>query len=256
MAKFDAVERLMSLATEKATPAKEVPPSTAHPAGEIGDTREINDAEAVLEAKVSAGERGVPHAAAVPSGVREDVSGKAEQNRVTPSERGRQLLGALRPFLPAVSGALRMVDHGAVQAVARMLPLLGSMGEAKPSNAAKTNAAKTSGETAASAQAAAASSRNIAEQKDQVIGEILTAFDKRHLAMAEELKKYKVQAETHEDQLRRMRDGLERTVAEQGLLANLAHQLADRSKLLTAGIIVLLLLVAAEMVMLGIIMHR
>jgi hypothetical protein len=33
-------------------------------------------------------------------------------------------MSALRPMLPALAAALRMVDHGAVQAAARLLPLI------------------------------------------------------------------------------------------------------------------------------------
>jgi hypothetical protein len=39
-----------------------------------------------------------------------------------------RVFSALRPMLPALTAALRMVDHGAVQAAARLLPLLAGLG--------------------------------------------------------------------------------------------------------------------------------
>ena len=38
-----------------------------------------------------------------------------------------RVFSMLRPVLPALAGALRLVDHGAVQAAARLLPLLAGM---------------------------------------------------------------------------------------------------------------------------------
>lgn len=255
MAKYDAVDRLMSLATDKPTAPKDV--SILHggespvtdtevsPVREMAATdAELSDAEAVLEAKVSAGERPAPAVAAAGAARAAEApqvqSTALAHPRPTAGERGRQLLGALRPFLPAVGGALRMVDHGAVQAVARLLPLLGSVGGVT---------------MAAGAMGSGASSQESAAEKAQLV-ELLTAADKHHQEMTAELLKLRTQSETHDEQLRRLRDGLERTVAEQGSLSHLAHQLADRSKLLTSAVIILMMLVIAEMVMLWIFLHR
>src|SRR5579862_7918203 len=39
-----------------------------------------------------------------------------------------QSLGKLRPLLPILSGGLRMIDHGAVQALAQLLNMAGGAG--------------------------------------------------------------------------------------------------------------------------------
>ena len=216
MAKYDSVDRLMKMATEKA----------AKPAA--GAER---DAEAVLEAKIVAAEP-VPaagHARTIPP----SSTNVSTEPLVSPGERGRQLLGALKPFLPAVGSALRMVDHGAVQAVARLLPVISSFtpsaGSSPQPEAAKTMPG---------------------------LAEAMGASEKRQLALLEEVRAYKARVEALEEQQRRMREGLERTVAEQGSLTHLAHRLTDRSRLLTATVIVLGMMVLAEMVLLGISLHR
>ncbi len=232
MAKYDSVDRLMKLATDEATQPAARGADAGVPvrsAGEAAGGPEPN-AEAVLEARVSRSEPGVtggPKAAAV--GVPPSPLPLAEP-AMSPAERGRQVLGALRPFLPAVGSALRLVDHGAVQAVARLLPVLGGLSTAP-----------------------IAKSATMEEQRRT---EVLAAGERRYSELAAELKAYKQRVETLEEQLRRQRENLERVGAEQGSLSHLARQLADRSRLLTAVTIILVMVVAAELVLLAIFLHR
>ena len=193
MAKFDAVDRLMKLATEKAAPGKR------------------------REAKAPILQAATDIPLAVP-----DVSEPAAVS----GERGRQLLSAIRPLLPAVGGALRMVDHGAVQAVARLLPLLGSATMARK------------------------------PQLDAVSGSSNAGLLDPNAAMEEELAGLRNQIQTQEEQLRHLRESLERVAAEQGSLVLQALGLNRRSRLLAGGVFVLFLLVIAESVVLAVILRR
>ena len=232
MAKYDSVDRLMKLATEQPTPSpslKEAPEGARRAAGRA-DERPGADAEAVLETEVSRTER-MPSSGPVPPGAATTSPQlPLAQPEVSAAERGRQLLGALRPFLPAVGSALRLVDHGAVQAVARMLPMLGTLGTTPAAKDPKADQQKWT--------------------------ESLQAGEQRHNELAAELKAQKQRTELLEEQLRRQRENLERTVAEQGSLSRQLHQLADRSRLLTATTIILVMVVAAELVLLVIFLHR
>jgi hypothetical protein len=227
MAKYDAVDRLMRLATEKASPSKvagaEGAPATS--------TRAVRDAEEVLEAEVSRSERGAP-ASAIPPTHRVETTVPAEP-QVSSAERGRQLLGALRPFLPAVGGALRFVDHGAVQAVARLLPLLGTMTGNLASNSPKNTT-----------------------QLEKPIPPVPPAPDVRQIAIFEELNAQKQRLGAQDEQIRHLRESLERTVVEQGSLSHLAHQLAERVRLLTAAVVILGVLAIAQAVLLAIFLRR
>ncbi len=194
MAKFDAVDRLMKLATERAA---------------SGGGR---DAERVLEEQVTGTEPGVPLAAPKP------VESKGE--------RGRQLLGALRPLLPAAGFALRRVEHPAAQAVARLLPLLNSVRAAAAAQPAPTPIP------------------------------VPDAFRMERSALEGELKTIQSRVDSQEEQLRRTREGLERIAAEQGSLSHLVHGLADRSRLLTAAVVLLLVLQIAEIVLLAVYLRR
>ncbi len=208
MAKYDAVDRLMSLATNAKTPAK-------------GYAGMDVAAEDTLKAKVSASEPGVP------------VSAALTQPQVSASDRGRQLLGAVRPFLPALGGALRLVDHGAVQTIARLLPLLGSLGSsgaattAAGSQTVKTGGAKQSGEGPGSLET------------------LLTGLNQRQVVVNDEFQALQGRFSQQEEQLRRIRESQERLSADQGTLSHLVHQLKDRSRLLTACVVILLMLVIA-----------
>ena len=221
MAKYDAVDRLMKMATDEAPSAKS--------SGGGRQREEERDGEAVLEAKVTAREP-MPTGAVMPPA----PYAASTEPAMSSVDRGRQLLGALRPFLPAVGSALRLVDHGAVQAVARLLPMLGNLG---------TNAGP------AAAQAPAGDTR-------ERIADALAASEKRYAALAGELNEYKSRVEVMEDGQRRLRELLERSVAEQGSLTHTLHRVADRSRLLSATVIILVMLVVAELVLLTITLHR
>jgi 3-dehydroquinate dehydratase/shikimate dehydrogenase len=154
--------------------------------------------------------------------------------RTTPGERGRQLLGALRPFLPVLGGALRMVDHGAVQAVARLLPLF----EGAPAGAQRAS-------TPASARA------------DQpALAALLATLEKHDAATTDALKEQGLRLTAAEDHIKRVRESVERMVAEEGAMSNRLREVTDRARLLTAGVIILFMLAVAEMVLLMIFLHR
>ncbi len=221
MAKYDAVDRLMKMATDEAPSARS--------SGGGRQREEERDGETVLEAKITAREpmpTGVVMPPAPPAASAEPAMSSVD--------RGRQLLGALRPFLPVVGSALRMVDHGAVQAVARLLPMLGNLG---------TNAGP------------AASQVPSVDNRERT-ADALAGSEKRYAALAGELNEYKARVEVMEDGQRRLRELLERSVAEQGSLTHTLHHLADRSRLLSATVIILVMLVVAELVLLTITLHR
>lgn len=224
MSKYDSVDRLMEMATEKAVPAKSL-----HPQPVI----EERDAETVLAQQMMATEAELPK----PADLDREPKTELGPPKMTRGERGRQLLGALRPFLPVVGGALRMIDHGAVQAVARLLPLLG-------------------GAAGASVPGGGGPAANSAAEAHEQLAKMLTAFDQQQLAIAEELKSYKQRIGILDDQLRRTRESLERTAGEQNAQSNTLRLLGDRSKLLTAGLVILLMLVITQMVLFVIYMHR
>ncbi len=202
MAKFDAVDRLMQLATEKAASSRR------------GGAK--NSAEPGTPPETGSDLGTAPASAPLPL--------------ASPGERGRQLLGALRPLLPAVSGALRMVDHGAVQTVARLLPLLGSV--------------RTSPAPASAPQPAPAPSFPRA------------AFEKEQAALGSALGALRTRVEAQEDQIRRTREALERTVAEQGALTRTANGLRTSVRVLTAALVLIFLLVITEGALLAIGWHR
>jgi len=226
MAKFDAVDRLMSLAMDAKTPAK-------------GQAVGSANAEKVLEAQVSASERGIPPTT---FGVQGGTATLA-QPPVSTSDRGRQLLGALRPFLPAVGGALRLVDHGAAQTIARLLPLLGSFGSSTPTAAAGSPVT----ETSSVAQGGG---------KPGSLEALLLGLSHGQATVGEELKALQGRFSPQEEQLRRIRESQERLSAEQGSLLHLVHQLQDRSRLLTTGVVILLMLTIALGILMVLSFHR
>lgn len=223
MAKHDAVDELMRLATQEKT------------MGASGAKK--GEAEQVLEAQVARSEPGLPAEVpgavagrpATPASVQPSARVPAAPASAPVSGRGRDLLKALGPLLPAMSGALRMVDHGGVQAVARLLPLLGTVG---------------------SRVAAGAAAREPVLEANPAVS------DGRLQALSGELRAVNTKLEVQEEQLRRMRESLERTVAEQGSLQHGAHQLGDRVRLLTASVVILLMLVVALVVLVAVYLHR
>ena len=213
MIRYDSVDRLMKMAEE--APSKARSTDTAM-------------AEAELEERFSVAERPAPARAAAPF---LQPPPAAESSA---ADRGRQFLSAIRPFLPAVGSALRLVDHGAVQAVARLLPVLGNFSTL----AGGIGGQQKTPESAPPALAPAA------------------AAERRLAAMTEELNSYKTRVHTLEEQGRRIRETVERTVAEQGSMSHTVHQLADRTRLLSASVIILVMLVVAELVLLAVALHR
>ena len=116
MAKHEAVDRLMALATEKRADripsgAPVTPGAAAASASDASAAGEILPPQ---EARVAETSTGIAQPPVV-----------KERTGPTAGERGRQILQSIRPLLPAVAGAMRLVDHGVVQAVARLLTLLG-----------------------------------------------------------------------------------------------------------------------------------
>jgi hypothetical protein len=255
MSRYDSVDRLMDMATEKAVPARGVVEESVKP-----------DAHAVLEAQVTRVEAGIPAvknfsntaAGGLPGKIDSDATAKTGTQPLTPPEeslaktpapgkalpgmsradRGRQLLGALRPFLPVVGSALRMVDHGAVQAVARLLPLLGGPA---------LGGGQGIGSGAGAAQAA--------EAQDQ-LAQILTTLDARQTKAGEDAKVQKLRIDTLDEQVRRTREILERLAAEQNTENHELQRLSDRMRLLTAGVVILLMLVVAEMALFVVVLHK
>lgn len=146
-----------------------------------------------------------------------------------PGALGRQLLGNLDPLVPVLGRALQAIPHGGVQAIGRgvqaaerLLPIFRMFA---------------GGAQAAPQQAPAPE----AEAQTPLAAEVL-------------LLRERVAAQ--EDQLRRTRESLERTAAEQGALAHRAHQLGERSRLLTAGLLILLVMVIAQVILLAVALWR
>lgn len=212
MAKYDAVDRLMEQASE---PAR---------------TRESDaTAEAVLESQVSASE---PLPPPVPASVSESSQGALPMSALSKRERGRNILGSLRPLLPAVSGALRLVDHGAVQAIARLLPMLGGFG----------------GPTI--------DASSLPIEPGTQFAELLSTLEKRQSELATQLEAQREGVAAYDEQLRRIRDSMARVSAEQNAQQNQLASLTDRFRLIAAVVIVLILLVIAEMVLLFVFLHK
>jgi hypothetical protein len=204
MTKHDAVDRLMALATEKrADPV----PST------------LQVASAGVE--VTSPRSSEPESTAAEAGNVGLIS-------VPAVSRGRQILQTIRPLLPAIAGAMRLIDHGAVQAAARLLPLLGGVPGANSPSA--TTAAAT------------------AAQEHFVRGamELETAYS--------EIRKQLSGLELHmlaaEEQIARMRTQVERLTVEQLNARMESQKLAQRIRLLTAGAIILLMLIVAQFMVL------
>jgi uncharacterized coiled-coil DUF342 family protein len=101
----------------------------------------------------------------------------------------------------------------------------------------------------------AAPAGGVAKAQEQLT-QIFSGIEKQQAETAEELKKYKQRTDHLEEVMRRTRDSLERTVAEQNALNHLLRQMRDRSRLLTAGVVILLMLVVAEMALLVFVLHK
>ena len=151
-----------------------------------------------------------------------------------PGQLGRQLLGNLDLWAPALGKVLQSFPHSGVQAVGRTVQAADRFRPFLKIFAG----APAPGAPAVPAPPAAPA--------------VPAASSERQAALEAEVKALQQRVESQEDQLRRARESLERTVAEQGTLSHLAHQLGDRSRLLTAGLLILLVLVIAQTVLLAV----
>ncbi len=237
MSKYDAVDELMRMATKEAVPVRNKP------------KEEGRSAEEVLASKVMASEPGMPAASSVPAqpGARPEPvqaasSTVAAQAQTPPGERGRAFLDAMRPLLPAMGGALRRVPHPAGKVAADLLPWLGNLGSLGALGSMVADRMGNRAEAAASREVPAAAR--------------VPAPEARMEQLTGELKESRKRLDAQDEQLRRMRESLERTVAEQGTLTHQAHGLADRVRLLMACVLILLMLVAAQIVLLVVYLHR
>ncbi len=206
MPKYDAVDRLMALATEKRADRMPTVPAT----------------EASLAAPARAN--------ALP-----ELIAPASTAAPTAGDRGRRLLKAIQPILPAVAGAMRLVDHGGVQAVARLLPLL-------------------SGGIGSVVLGAKASPPPPVQEAPwrQELATLRTASEEQR----RQLDALQLQAAASEDELRRSRTQLERLDAELDGKRTELRAVADRVRMLAAATIILFMLVIAQMILLVVMFHR
>ena len=229
MAKHEAVDRLMALATEKradrVAPGAPIVPTASE---RIESVPEVLAAEETPLATEAAASR-----TTLPD---DRVRPQREHAGPSAADRGRQLLQSIRPLLPAVAGAMRMVDHGAVQAIARLLPLLGG-GLGLPAPTARPQTATPS-----------------LEQEQFVRG--VLGLEAEQQRARKDLDALALRAAEADDQLKRLRTQAERAVADQAATANDLRAMGERVRLLTAGTIILLMLVIAEMILLVVALHR
>lgn len=216
MAKFDAVDRLMTLATEKRADRTPAASSVAPAAGE-------------------AAERQAPATSlsTVPIVQQEKAPVAPEDESPTGAARARHLFETLRPFLPAVAGAMRLVDHGAVQALAKILPLLSGGGVA-----------------------GVLSPKGAVTPAPEPWLPALKELQSSHVATRKDLDALMAQTATTEDLLGRTRTRLERVAAEQSARESELRALSDRVRLLSAGVIILLMLIVALMILLVVMLNK
>ena len=205
MAKYDAVDQLMALATEKR--ADRIAPGA--PAAQAS----AEPAEKTVLAPAT-------------------KSASPKELGEQPAKSGRQWFDTIRPLLPAVAGAMRLVDHGAVQAMARLLPLLGGVGSSGAAGSAKA-----------------------ADEQEQ----FLSAFAEMQAAQRstrKEIDALTLRLATTEDVLGRTRTQLERLQADQQTRETEFRSQAEHMRLLSAGLIILLMLIVAQMILLVIMLHK
>ena len=215
MAKFEQIDRLIDQAVEGSPAAQKV-----HAAGAAEELSSEHAEEALLQAD------GIEVSPASEPGAK--AAHVLLASKPTQAERTRQILGALRPFLPVVGGALRLIDHGAAQAASRLLPLLAGANLGMPG--------------ARPAESVAAM-------------EALAALDKERTTMRADLDLCKEQLRSHEERLIKLREALTRTLADNDTMQRSLRQLTDRNRLLTAGLVILLMLVIAAIVLMQMNVH-
>lgn len=199
MAKFEQIDRMIDQAVEGSSAARKTDPVEPSPSTVAGREGEPVD----------------PETAAPPAS-------RLLVPSPTQAERTRQILGAIRPFLPVLGGALRLIDHGAAQAASRLLPLLAGTGHGSSSTKQAENAAAL---------------------------EALEALERERSALRADLDTYREQLRSHEERLMKLRDALTRTLADQDTMQLALRRLTDRNRLLTAGLVILFMLVIAQIVL-------
>lgn len=136
----EAVDRLIAMATEKR--ADRPAPSASHSALVTTEPGSARAEAAIL----------LP----------------AEQASTSPAQTAARIFSMLRPILPALAGALRMVDHGAVQAAARLLPLLAGI----PAASAPGTPQEQSADSVAAVAALEAAQRGLRKEVDGLTLEV------------------------------------------------------------------------------------
>ena len=229
MAKYEAVDRLMALAMEKRADRMPKEAATASQTAEsievLGPVRASGDAAAkhIVEPE--------PGAGAIPAGPGAVALQPATSASHSAADRGRQFLQAIRPLLPAVASAMRLIDHGAAQTAARLLPLLGGNFGSAGSLPERAAAIREQEESHRAQQTLLESLRKDVDAAN------------RRLASTEDL-------------LGRTRTQLERLAAEVAGKEGETRALTDWVRLLSAGVIILLMLIVAQMILLVVMLHK
>lgn len=219
MGRHEAVDRLMALATEE--PAAR--PAERASAGR--GVREI-DAGARSMSRLKASAPSEPGSETTTSG--------AARPRSSAATGGRQVLKTIVPLLPALGGLMQLVDHGAMQAAARVLLLLGSK--------------------AGSANGAADQAALSAEQRRYALAqEEMRAWQQ---AVRKEMEALSLQVAAADELLTRTRAQLRRLNTDQLTRENELRSLGERVRLLSAGLIILMLLILAQMILLLVMVHK
>jgi hypothetical protein len=122
-----------------------------------------------------------------------------------------QSLGKLKPLLPILSGSLRMVDHGAVQALAHLLHL---------------------------ASGASASQTAAQEELHQAIAEIQSGHRELHLQVQDQT----VEMQRIKDQITLLRQSTERNATEHAELVENVRSLSNLVRIIGAGLAILLVI--------------
>lgn len=150
-----------------------------------------------------------------------EVKPRTEEVALVPAKKPRagflQGLGKLKPLLPILSGGLRLVDHGAAQAVAQLLYLAGGT---------------------APSQAAA----------EEELQEGLAEIQSSHRDLHHQVQDQTVELQRVQDQITLLRETVERNAAEQADLIHKIRSLNHLVRIAGAGLMVLLVILIALVV--------
>ncbi|WP_324831591.1 hypothetical protein [Alloacidobacterium sp.] len=139
----------------------------------------------------------------------------ADEVALVPAKKPRagflQSLGKLKPLLPILSGGLRLVDHGAAQAVAQLLYLAGGTGNS---------------------QAAA----------EEELQEGLAEIQSSHRDLHHQVLDQSVELQRVQDQITLLRETMERSAVEQTGLADKVRSLNHLIRIVGTAIAVLLVI--------------